>query len=70
MTLVSWGLVFLILAGIAGLFAFGVFGTRRTLPFRVMFYVLVAMFVATVVVGISQRPPMGYDPTPDHPSNR
>lgn len=67
MTLISWGLLFLILAGVTGLYAFGVIGTRRTLPYRVMFYVLLGMFLATLLVGIVQRPPYGYDPTPEHP---
>jgi hypothetical protein len=67
MTLISWGLLFLILAGVTGLYAFGVFRARRTMPYRVIFYVLIAMFFATLLVGIFQRPPYGYNPTPEHP---
>jgi uncharacterized membrane protein YtjA (UPF0391 family) len=67
MTLISWGLLFLILSGIAGLFAFGILRTRRTLAFRVVFYMLVVMFLATVLVGMFQKPPYGYDPIAEHP---
>jgi uncharacterized membrane protein YtjA (UPF0391 family) len=65
MTYGGWAVLFLALAGVASLFAFGVIRGRQPLAAKVVFYVLVAMFVATVLVGLFQPP--SYEPVLDHP---
>ena len=65
MTYWGWALLFLALAGVASVFAFGVIRARQPLAAKVVFYVLVAMFVATVLVGVFQPP--SYEPVPEHP---
>lgn len=59
-----------ILAGVAGLFAFGFVRTRRPAAYatyKIAFYALLLLFLATLAVGLLQKRTGGYDPVPEHP---
>ena len=64
MTLLTFGLLLLGVVILTALLGFGVLETTFQGPARVLFYVLLIIFIGTLVVAVTQQ--YGYDPTPTH----
>jgi uncharacterized membrane protein YtjA (UPF0391 family) len=65
MTLLTVGFVFLGIAVITAMFAFGALDSSLKGPARVLFYVFLVMFVGTLLVAVVTQQ-YSYDPTPTH----
>jgi uncharacterized membrane protein YtjA (UPF0391 family) len=64
MTLFTIGLILLGVVILTAMFGFGLLETTFQGAARVLFYVLLIMFIGTLVVALTQQ--YGYDPTPAH----
>jgi uncharacterized membrane protein YtjA (UPF0391 family) len=62
MTLLTLGLLFLGIALITAMFAFGMLSTPFQGTARIVFYAFLIMFLGTLLVAVTQQ--YGYDPTP------
>jgi uncharacterized membrane protein YtjA (UPF0391 family) len=54
--MLRWAVVFLIIALVAALFGFGGIATASASIAQILFFVFLAVFLLTLIVGLARRP--------------